>query len=397
VDTRERDEKSDSVVSPERDRIGLDPISSARKMDNLLVPSSSVSVYSNDPIRIVSLIPSATDIVCILGLQDFVVGITHCCDLEGLPSSVVVVTEDQIHAACTSQADIDAKVNLNAQMAEMVLNSGSLLCPVLLDNVPSLYPIHQERLQKAAPTVILTQDLCDVCAPSSLTVLWALEKAGIQAKVVLLSPSSLTDVIENVQQVADAVGISERGRKVCEELQSNFTLLQNLIQEKKTKSKTRDTPPRLLLMEWVDPPFCGGHWIMDMARLVGAELAMAPHPDGRSRRVTWTEIEDADPDFVIVACCGFDLERNLADATMVKEKFASLKSTMDGNLFAANGDQYFARPSPKLLTGAIIMALCIHNERVPPFPTRENNEWGSHMSLVHRYIPCWYLGIVGVG
>lgn len=181
-----------------------DPILSA--MDDL--PPS-------DQVRIVSLIPSATDIVCYLGLQDFLVGITHCCDIDGLPRSVLVVTEDQIHAASTSQADIDAKVNENAQKAEIAL-SGS--CPVLED-VPSLYPINQELLRNAAPTIILTQDLCDVCAPSSLTVLWALEKAGVKAKVVLLSPTSLADVITNVQQVADAVGMSERGRYMSAELQ----------------------------------------------------------------------------------------------------------------------------------------------------------------------------------
>jgi iron complex transport system substrate-binding protein len=174
-----------------------------------LPPSSSAA----NPIRIVSLIPSATDIVCFLGLQDSLVGITHCCDVEGLPPSVLIVTEDQIHAACTSQADIDAKVTQNAHQAEMALSSGGgSSCLPILDDVPSLYPIHQERLKKAAPTHILTQDLCDVCAPSSLTVLWALEKAGIKAKVVLLSPTSLTDMIDNIQQVADAVGISERGR-----------------------------------------------------------------------------------------------------------------------------------------------------------------------------------------
>jgi iron complex transport system substrate-binding protein len=103
-----------------------------------------------------------------------------------------------------------------------------------------------------------------------------------------------------------------------------------------------------------------------MTRLVGAEVAIEPHPDGRSRRITWTDIEDADPDVVIVACCGFDLERNLIDAAMAKDEFARLRSMKEGKLFAANGDQYFARPSPKLLTGAIIMALCIHNETDEP-------------------------------
>lgn len=125
-----------------------------------------------------------------------------------------------------------------------------------------------------------------------------------------------------------------------------------------------------------------------MARLVGAELAIAPHLDGRSRRVTWTEIEDADPDVIVVACCGFDLKRNLTDASMAKENFAKLRSTKEGNLFAANGDQYFARPSPKLLTGTIIMALCIYNERDEPelfeairSLSFSSNAWNSYQKM----------------
>jgi iron complex transport system substrate-binding protein len=316
-----------------------------------------------DEIRIVSLIPSATDIVCHLGLQDSLVGITHCCDTDGLPASVLVVTEDQINAACTSQTDINDKVNENAKKAESALSESS---PYSQD-IPSLYPINIELLRKANPTIIVTQDLCDVCAPSSLAVYVALEKAGISAKVVLLSPTSLHDVITNMQQVADAVGISERGRLLCDELQSNLTLIETLVREKKRSAEGSSVEtPSLLLLEWVDPPFCGGHWIQDMAQLVGAKLAIAPNPDGTSRRITWEEVENADPDVVVVACCGFDLERNLKDVSLSKDKFASLRSTKEGNLFAANGDQYFARPSPKLLTGTVIMALCIYNDKDEP-------------------------------
>ena len=103
-----------------------------------------------------------------------------------------------------------------------------------------------------------------------------------------------------------------------------------------------------------------------MARLIGTELAIAPNSDGRSRQITWNEIEESDPDIVIVACCGFDLERNLFDAKKSQKDFAKLRSNREGTLYAANGDQYFARPSPKLLTGAVIMALCVYNEKEEP-------------------------------
>mmetsp|Transcript_4621 Transcript_4621/g.10633 ORF Transcript_4621/g.10633 Transcript_4621/m.10633 type:complete len:160 (-) Transcript_4621:396-875(-) len=104
----------------------------------------------------------------------------------------------------------------------------------------------------------------------------------------------------------------------------------------------------------------------DMARLIGTKLAIDPTSDGRSRQVTWSEVEEADPDVVVVACCGFDLQRNLDDARSSGQHFAKLRSNREGNLYAANGDQYFARPSPKLLTGAVIMALGVYNEKEEP-------------------------------
>jgi iron complex transport system substrate-binding protein len=366
------------LVLRKSDMMPPDEAAHPANCSDLLSPSGQI--------RIVSLIPSATDIVCHLGLQDCLVGITHCCDRDGLRPSVLVVTEDQIHAASISQVDINSKVDENAQRAEGVLNGSTPAVPG--EELPSLYPINRELLKKAAPTIILTQDLCNVCAPSSLTVFRALEQAGIRAKVVLLSPTSLEGVIASMQQIADAAGISAIGKQCCEELQSNLTLLERLVREKRTPVDDSADAPSLLLMEWVDPPFCGGHWISDMARLVGAKLAIAPHPDGRSRRVTWEEIGQADPDVVVVACCGFDLDRNLDDASMAKEKFAKLRSTKEGKLFAANGDQFFARPSPKLLTGTVIMALCVYDEKSDPALFEAirslnfaSNAWNSYQNM----------------
>lgn len=310
------------------------------------------------PLRIVCLIPSATDICVHLGLQDSVVGITHCCDTDGLPPSVVIVTEDQIYASSSSQCDINTKVVENSRKVESVVDTSSLTT----DEIPTLYPINKELLKKISPTMIVTQDLCHVCAPSSATVIKALNEAGIDAKVVLLTPMNLLDVIHNMQQVADAAGISKRGEKLCDELRENLDKLQSVVKEKRSNRTTK----KMLLMEWCNPPFCGGHWVPDMARIVGTELAIQPDSDGRSRRVTWNEIEESDPDLIIVGCCGFDLKRNITDATSERHYFTNLRSNREGNLYAANGDQYFARPSPKLLTGAIIMALCAYSEEEEP-------------------------------
>jgi len=211
------------------------------------------------------LIPSATDICVHLGLQDSVVGVTHCCDTEDLPTSVVVVTDDQIYASSTSQCDINTKVVENSQEAANVVGSISssssdkniTTCSLRTDEIPTLYPINKQLLKKLSPTMIITQDLCHVCAPSSAIVYKTLKEAGIDAKVVLLTPMNLLDVVKNMQQVADAAGISIRGNKLCDELRSNLNELKSIVEEKRTNR----TKKRILLMEWVDPPYCGGHWI----------------------------------------------------------------------------------------------------------------------------------------
>lgn len=216
-------------------------------------------------IRIVCLIPSATDICVHLGLQNSVVGVTHCCDTEDLPTSVVVVTDDQIYASSTSQCDINTKVVENSQEAANVVGSSSSIssdtnittCSLTTDEIPTLYPINKQLLKKLSPTMIITQDVCHVCAPSSAIVYQTLKEAGIDAKVVLLTPMNLLDVVMNMQQVADAAGISIRGKKLCDELRSNLNELKSIIEEKRTNR----TKKRILLMEWVDPPYCGGHWI----------------------------------------------------------------------------------------------------------------------------------------
>ena len=213
------------------------------------------------PLRIVCLIPSATDICVHLGLGDAVVGITHCCDkTDDLPSSVTVVTEDQIHAASTTQGDIHTKVVENGKRAQDAINDETF--PLMTtDEIPTLYPINKALLQEISPTLIITQDLCHVCAPSSQTVFRALKEAGIDAKVVLLTPMTLYDVIANMQQVADAAGISIRGKLLCDELRSNLEELESTIAREKRSYETYDVPKKVLVMEWVDPPFCGGHWI----------------------------------------------------------------------------------------------------------------------------------------
>jgi iron complex transport system substrate-binding protein len=312
-------------------------------------------------LRIACLVPSATDICVALGLADSIVGVTHECDRPGILSAsttsgndvninnIRVLTRDGINPDSTyyiSQAEIHAKVQ--EQVDSCSRN----------EEVPSLYPIQKEELKAAAPTVILTQDLCNVCAPSSANVQDLLdEQEESNVKVVSLSPHSLADVAENMLTVATACGIPERGVAVKEAFLGNLRLLQETIE------RARDAPttkiPRIFLLEWLDPPFDGGHWIPGMMRYAGCEPAVEKTTE-KSVPMTWVDVQTADADVIVVACCGFDLPRNISDAKKKRNYLSTLRPTKENRLYATDGDRYFAKPGPNVLLGTVIIALCAY-------------------------------------
>jgi len=219
-----------------------------------------------------------------------------------------------------------------------------------VDDLPSLYPIDGEALQKAEPTLIITQDLCQVCAPSSRSVARIYEGSPSKVEVLSLSPNSLEDVLENIQLVASTVGVAEVGKQLVDEIRRQLKELHDTILEHRDARK-----PRMFLFEWLSPPFDAGHWMPDMMQWACVDHACSRKADRKSKELTWQEVADTKPTTLLVACCGFDLERNYQDALSVTSDLASLGVSA---AFATNGDQFFARPGPKLLTGAVLMALC---------------------------------------
>lgn len=251
----------------------------------------------------------------------------------------------------------------------------------IADSVQSLYPIDRKALKSANPTVVLTQNLCGVCAPSTGEVKKALNSNntnGVAAvsdgvKILSLEPESLRDVAETFVTIADACGVHERGVELRDTFMSNLQLLQDTVNSSRStttgdhKSATSSTKPRVLLLEWLDPPYDGGHWIPGMLEAAQCEYVKigsqsSPSPGTwsgtKSKQVTWQDVYDADPDVVLVACCGFDLERNVRDALRASDKLVKLRAAKERRLYACDGDKYFARPGPMLLEGTNIAAQC---------------------------------------
>ncbi len=290
--------------------------------------------------RIVSLLPSATEIICQLGLREQLVGVTHECDF---PSSVVglpKVTDTLIpHDATSGQIDALVRERLKTEKA--------------------LYTLNMPVLQSLRPDLIVTQALCDVCAVAESEVKQAVCSLSGNPQVINLEPISLNDVLQCMQQVANAVGCSETAQREIE-------LLQARVQAVANKTQSLPVRPSVMLLEWIDPPFCAGHWNPELVELAGGREIIGKM-NQPSRSVTWESIVDADPEVLFIACCGFGVERTLQDLPLLQSYpgWESLQCVRNRKVFVVDGSAYFSRPGPRLVDSLEILAHALHPKAHP--------------------------------
>ncbi|HEY8516990.1 MAG TPA: cobalamin-binding protein [Candidatus Binatia bacterium] len=289
--------------------------------------------------RIVSLLPSATEIVCALGLRDQLVGVSHECDFPPDVVGLPVVTAPKLDASRDS-GTIDAEVR-------RLVASGL-----------GVYTIDVERLAELAPDLIVTQDQCDVCAVSYGDVVAATRSVlGGRTEIVSLRPSRLEDVWRDVQTVAAAAGVEDRGREVAARLRSAIAELQE---------RTAGLPrPRLACIEWLDPLMAAGNWLPDLADAAGASYALA-QPGAHSARLEWQSLVDAQPDVICAMPCGFTLARTITEleTKLTEERWRKLPAVRAGRVYAVDGSAYFNRPGPRLVESAHILASICHPDEL---------------------------------
>ena len=292
--------------------------------------------------RIVSLLPSATEIVCALGLRDQLVGVTHECDWPAEVKRLPKVTRTLIpHDA--SSVDIDARVRdqLRTQQA--------------------LYTLDIPLLESLRPDLIVTQALCDVCAVADDEVQAAAGSLSTGPRVVNLAPRSLNDVLDCLRLVAEATGVSTHSERVLAGLRARVDAVS-------ARSSTVRLRPRVVLLEWLDPPFSCGHWTPKLVELAGGDELLGRAGE-RSRTLRWSEIEAAQPDVIFVACCGFDVARTQQDliALEVLPQWQKLAAVRSECVYVIDGSQYFSRPGPRLVDSLEILAHTLHSD-VHPLP-----------------------------
>jgi iron complex transport system substrate-binding protein len=294
--------------------------------------------------KIVSLLPSATEIAFELGLADQIVGVSCDCDFPSQAKNKPVVS------ASALQVDTSAKPgDIDAEVRDRVSQSGPI------------YEIDRQLIRELRPELILAQDLCRVCAVPSGHVTEALEKLGASADVISLDPHSLEEVIEGISQVARATGTSGRGEELV-------TQLSRRLDEVRSKTIQLEPIPTLAL-EWADPPFSGGHWVPEMVRVAGGRDVLGIER-AQSRTCAWSEIAEAAPEVIAFMPCGFGLSDAIAQAKDLKcvPEFAASPAARSGRVFAVDGSAYFSRPGPRLFDGVEILAWILHPELFPEPP-----------------------------
>ena len=290
------------------------------------------------PKCVVSLIASATEIVCALGACDLLVGRSHECDFPPDITRLPTLTEPKFPVSGTSY-DIDACV-------KAILQEGL-----------SVYRVDAEKLEALMPDIIVTQDHCEVCAVSLKDVEAALHAwSGRRVEIVSLKPDSLADIWEDIAKVARALGRERRGERLVEELKARMAG----IAEQTSAARTR---PRGAMIEWIDPLMAGGNWMPELVQMAGGENLFG-RTGQPSPWLDWDQIVAADPDVILVHPCGFDMARTLQEMPLLERRpgWRGLKAVQRDCIFVADGNQYFNRPGPRIVESLEMLAEIFHPE-----------------------------------
>ncbi|HEX8708141.1 MAG TPA: cobalamin-binding protein [Pyrinomonadaceae bacterium] len=291
---------------------------------------------SKQPPRIVSLLPSATEIVCALGLEDALVGITHECDYPPSITSKPRLTASRISHQTMTSAEIDHAVRSQ------------------LDGHGSIYDLDEERLRALDPELILTQELCDVCAVSYKTVERAARMFEADVRVVSLEPNTIADIFANILTVGQLAGREAEAERLVGQLGARKAAL-----AARTAQLARR--PRTLMLEWLEPAFAPGHWVPEQVSLAGGDHAFG-HAGRPSVTTTAGAIRDYAPEVIVMIPCGYykeDILHQLPQSRL-PEGWPELPAVRAGEVWAVDATSYFSRPGPRVVEGAEILARILH-------------------------------------
>jgi iron complex transport system substrate-binding protein len=294
--------------------------------------------------KIVSLLPSATELVYALGLGEDLSGVTFECDYPAEARTKPVVSDTALPTdRPLTSAEIDAEVRERMEVRQ------------------PLYVLDKDLMRQIDPDVILTQDLCRVCAVPTGQVQDALDEIGCSAEVVSMDPHSLDEILDSFLEVGRVTGAEGRAKELVDELRDRI--------EEVRRRATRLPTIRTLCLEWLEPPFAGGHWIPEMVAIAAGQNLLV-EPKERSREVTWRAVANAGPEVVVHMPCGYYLAEAEEEAPAIYRvpEFRETTAFASGAVFATDASSYFSRPGPRIVDGLDILAWAIHPDEYPEPP-----------------------------
>lgn len=286
--------------------------------------------------RIVSLLPSATEIVCSLGLRDNLVGRSHECDFpEGL---------EDVPVCSAPRIDVDGDSRQIDDAVRDIVRRGL-----------SVYEVREDVLRSLEPDFIVTQTQCEVCAVSEKDVVRAVRDwTDSSAEIVSLAPNVMEDVLRDIRRVAEALGVRHQGNKIVDVLRSRMRSI-------KERTALLGERPRVATIEWIDPLMSGGNWMPELIEMAGGENLFG-RTGKHSPQLNWQELREADPDAILISPCGLDLRRTLREAKSLEklEGWDGLAAVKNRRCYAADGHHFFNRPGPRLVDSLEIVTQVLH-------------------------------------
>jgi iron complex transport system substrate-binding protein len=288
-------------------------------------------------LRIISFLPAATEMACALGLSKELVGVTHECDFPFLARTKPVVVRNALALEKMTMQEIDVAVS------ECIGSGGSL------------YQVDERLLEKLAPTHILTQALCQVCAPSGNEITRALKALPSKPEIVWFTPHCLQDIFDNLRQLGQLAGRLAQAEDLSASAYRRLQKIRELVQN--------EPRPRVLCLEWTDPYYCCGHWVPEMLDIAGGADTLG-RKGADSVRITLSEIASWSPEVLIVSPCGFGTEKavELTKQLLGRPGWSDLPAVRHQRVFAVDANAYFARPGPRVVDGVELLAHLIHPE-----------------------------------
>jgi iron complex transport system substrate-binding protein len=307
--------------------------------------------------RVVSLLPSATEILFAIGAGDSVVGVTHECDHPEAARGLPAVTSSVLAIDGVAPGDVDRHIHA-------ARHAGS-----------SIYRLDEAALAALEPDLIVTQELCDVCAVAYSEVSRAVRRLPGEIPVLSLEPRSVDEIRQSVEEVGVATGRVDGARAVATAMRERIGAI-----AAKEAPKPR---PRVVCIEWTDPLMVGGHWVPEMVRLAGGTDVLGEE-GAPSRYVSWDEVLDARPELMVLMPCGYDLARTLELVPVVASRpgFDELECARSGRVLVVDGSAYFSRPGPRVVHGLELLAAAIRGEPAPAGAVYWNQPATSKMALI---------------